>query len=280
MDGIRATKLASVITLAAVSAIAAAPAHASTIYTLSDEYWLKAGTAFNTVWAGATGSAGTQGVYQETATGPSPIITQLTTTNFTGTGFGFYNAPVPGAFAQNDGGSALLLNGWASSVLFKYSTTTSLQINNGGTGTTITGVHNSVVPGGTGTNLNFQYLTGASVNAVTGVMTGTKTAFNFNSVNLSCAGCAIGFTLEGLLNGVVVDTASESINGYADWTTISPGWTNVDTIVFTNIGGSPGALEMRNINISPVVPTVPEPMTLALLGTSLLGLGMVHRKRA
>jgi hypothetical protein len=275
----RATKqfLLSGSVLAGLLAGTMAPAMATT-FSMQDEYWLKAGTAFSSVFTGATGSAATQGVYQETATSGTPIITQLTTTNYSGTGF--FNTPVPGEFVQNttpNANSGLLLNGWESTI-FKYSTTSSLRINNGSTGANgaVTGVINTVNPGLNGTGLNFQYVTG-----VTGanLSTGTLTAFNLNSMQIDSSATAVGFVIEGLLNGVIVDTATVSYNFVNGFVTFSPGWTDIDTLVLTDGNWSAGTMAIRNINIDPYVAAVPEPATIAVLGGGLIGLAAARKRR-
>ena len=74
--------------------VGGAAAHAATItYNFGDEYWFKAGTAFSTAFSGAAGTASVSGVYQETATGGSPVITELMATSFTS---GFHTTPIQG----------------------------------------------------------------------------------------------------------------------------------------------------------------------------------------
>ncbi len=286
----------SSVALGAALAVSAAvawcnPAQATT-FTLQDEYWLKAGTAFSTVFAGATGTAATQGLYQETTTGGTPIITQLTTTNFitSGTANHFYNAPVPYEFVQNttpNSSSALLLNGWESAI-FKTAGTTgavsSFQINNGGTGANgaVTGVINTVNPGLNGTGLNFQYMTGVTgVNSSTGTLTrGTLTAFNLNSLQIDSTVTASGFVIEGLLNGVIVDSASVSYNFVNGFVTFSPvGWTDIDTVVLTDGNWSAGTMAIRDINIDPYVSAVPELSTWAMLVLGFTGVGLLGYRR-
>ncbi len=264
MEKSQLSKLALFLSLAVV-ALGAVSAQATT-YDLTNEYWLKAGAIF----PGTTLTAGTQGVYEETTTGASPVITKLTTTSY-GNGFHF-STPVPGEFTPNDGGSALVLNGWGASQYIN-GTPTSMQINTGTVNENVTGVHNVV------NNPTFQYFTGATVNAATGVISGTSTAFNLNSLALEASpSVATGFTLEGLLGGNVVDQLGLSVNGNNPWVTVSPGWTNIDEVELLGVQSS-FPMEMANINITPYVAPVPEPTSLTMFGSGLLALaGMAKRK--
>ena len=273
--------------LAGLLAGAMAPAHATT-YTFADEYWLKAGTAFSTVFAGATGNAGAQGLYQETTTGGSPVITQLSTTAFNvGSGNHFNTTPVQGEFTQNDGGSAVTLSGWTSTLFNSGSSApASFEINKV-----------ELNPAA----ISLQYLTGATVNSVTGVFTGTAAAFNLNSIDLSTAvGTATGYIVEGLLAGVAIYADQVCTNGnqyavttvggtcgaYNPTATVPFNWSDIDTVEFGYMSGgvfqtgwpTGGTLDMTNINLSPYSAPVPEPTSITLLGLGLLGLGFIKRR--
>lgn len=264
-----AIKCLVITLLAGAIAICAVPAQATT-FTFQDEYWLKSGTAYSTVFSGATGSAPTSGIYQETTTGASPVITQLTTTI---TLSSFQTTPVPGEFTQNGGGSALQLNGWSANLDFIGSTA---HISNSPWYKPGTGVQS---PSGnlSGTGLNFEYLTGASANHTTGVISGTQGVFTLNSIFLDTSASATSLTIEGLLHGIVVDTTGShpvSVNGSTGMT-FSPGWAGIDEVVFTGDNLGNNVLTLDDINVSPV----PEPGSLSLFAAGLLSLaGLIRRK--
>ena len=115
-------------------------------------------------------------------------------------------------------------------------------------------------------------------------MTGTVTAFNIGSVVLDSSFTAVGFIIEGLLGGNLVDTASESLNFASGRQTVSLGWANVDTVVFTDIGGSAGTLVLQQVNRTPVSASVPAPaiglpVFLAVHGM-LLGAKLLKRGKS
>jgi hypothetical protein len=263
----KAGGIALAVTLASV--IWCSPSQATT-FTFGDEWYVNSQTTFNTAFGTGTAGYAGAGVYQETNT-ITPTVTELHANSSAS------YQPIPGEFVQNDGNSALLLNGWNHN----FSGTLPQRVNNGSTG--VTSVNNNLT--GNNTNLNFQYLTNASVNASTGVMSGTTTAFNLTSLDFNSNVFAIGLTIEGLVggpNGTVVDTDPLSVNTGGAWTTYTLNWTGVDTIAIYGTA-SQGSLSLRNVVLTTV--TVPAPLighgllVVLAIGVILFGSRLLERSK-
>jgi hypothetical protein len=245
----------------------------ATTFGFQDEYYVNTQTEFNTLFGAGTAGYSTPGVYQKTNS-TTPTVVQLSAH---GTG----EQQVTGEFIQNgtpNVNAGIALSGWGKT---------------GANG----GVVGSVYTQGTFQNTlsGFQYKTGITTSSLSG---GTATAFNLNSIDLVTSDqyTSTGYTIRGLLNGVVVDQENVSTNFYGNTvnsvTTSGPtlafNWTDIDTVLFGYFNGTSfvawpndGVLFMDNINIDPYsapIPT-PEPCTMLLLGSGFLGFGAYGKRR-
>ncbi len=134
-----------------------------------------------------------------------------------------------------------------------------------------TGVNGAVVDKVYTTTANGSYF---QFTAPTGI--GNPTNFTFNSFDLS--GSASNVTFE------VLDSASNILFTSAAYNLTSTGQhivvniANAFKVFFNNGSSTPNALNVDNIEINDPVAT-PEPLSAALFGVSLAGLGVVRRRR-
>jgi hypothetical protein len=235
----------SLLAGAALAMLGAGTARATT-FSFGDEYFLNGGTQFSSVFPGATGTSA-HGIYQQTNT-------TLHTITYISNGNG-----VPGEYVPNTTPNAsqeLALFGWGQSLNY---------------GQAVGSVYNTNNPLN-GTVEYFRYTVG-----------GVTTPFNFNGFDLrgSFPGANLSFTLEGWLGGVMVDSAMLHVTGNT-LQTYTENWANVDTIEIMSTTALPvnwgsGTLYMDNVEINDAI-AVPEPVSIALLGAGLLGLGLVRRR--
>lgn len=241
---IRTAMMASLVILAAGSARAVT-------FTFDDEYLLKYGTTF----PGTSVTVGSTGLYQETATGASPVITRLVLGTSTAVPGEFIPDTTPGV------SQALSLTGWGQSLNY---------------GQKVDTVFNTT----TGIAPYFQYLTNIQYGNIPGG--GTPTNFKLNSVDLSSRyGSEV--TLEGFLGSNLVD--SKTVTLTSSYQTFTENWANVSSVRICNgavTTSCPSFLSfnqvgMDNVRINESIAAVPEPATWGLMLMGLLGIGGLLR---
>ena len=121
----------------------------------------------------------------------------------------------------------------------------------------------------------------------------TSGTFTLNSFYLTSAiNDGLTVVTTGLLGGVVEDTETFNVSTFGP-TLETLGWTGIDTVSFVSSGGTPDPVAalhyggtqfvLDNVTISATAPVTvtPEPSSFALLGTGILGVaGMMKRRFA
>jgi hypothetical protein len=198
-------------------------------------------TNFNTVFGAANAAQYVgRGFYQETDT-TTPIITRINA------GVNFIGAFIPNTTPNAD--SFLLVNGFTPALV--------------ASGQPVNDVFNST-------------LTAFLRYHATGGVGGATSVFTFNSFQLWGSG---NITIQGEnnLNPVAGDLITLSLTSTPTLYTFN--WTGIDTVDFISGLNGGDQIFMDNVTINEATAAVPEPATMLLLGSGLLGLAGYGRKK-
>ena len=112
--------------------------------------------------------------------------------------------------------------------------------------------------------------------APTGI--GTPTSFTFDSFDLSGSASNVTFEVLDSLNNILFTSQAYNLTSIAQHIVVDI--PNAYRVLFTSGSSTAGALNMDNVEINDPFPaSVPEPSSIAMLSLSLIGLGIIKRRR-